>query len=166
MWLFLESSARAISVLCSLVIWTVSPFAQLLTLMLFKFSRECNHPDHYQSPKVRLVITSSLVLLPSIHLTQLYQTSSFAPTTTLMLPRIKFVVFPVSTMMPLKHLIRARLRYVSMFKSYHRSLRTNRCFDLIASDISSLKSRSSDLLYLLRHFSVGYFKPAAQNSSW
>jgi hypothetical protein len=57
-------------------------------------------------------------------------------------------------------------RYISMFRSYHGSLRTNRRFDLIASEISSLKSLSPDLLCLLRHFSVGYFKLAAQNSYW
>jgi hypothetical protein len=66
----------------------------------------------------------------------------------------------------LKHLIRTGLRYLSMFKSCHGSLRTNRCFDLIASEISSLKSLSPDLLCLLRHFSVRYFKPASQNSYW
>jgi hypothetical protein len=35
---------------------------------------------------------------------------------------------PVSTMMRLKHLIRTRLRYFSMFRSCHGSLRTNGCF--------------------------------------
>jgi hypothetical protein len=63
-------------------------------------------------------------------------------------------------------LIRTRLRYLSMFRSCHGSMRTNRCFDLINSESSSLKSLSSDLLCLLRHFSVGYFKPVAQNSDW
>jgi hypothetical protein len=47
-----------------------------------------------------------------------------------------------------------------------RSLRTNGCFDSIAPEISSLKSLSPDLLCLLRHFSIGCFKPAAQNSYW
>jgi hypothetical protein len=75
-------------------------------------------------------------------------------------------VFPVSIMILLKHLIRARLRYLSMFRSCHRSLRTNRCFDLIASEIYSLKSPSPDLLFLLQHFFVGYFRPAMQNSYW
>jgi hypothetical protein len=120
----------------------------------------------YQSPKIRLMIPSSPVLLLSSHLTQLYQTNSLAPMTTSTLPRIKFVVFPVSIMMLLKHLIRTRLRYLSMSRSRHGSFRTNRCFDFIASEISSLKSLSSDLPYLLRHFSVGYFKPVAQNSYW
>jgi hypothetical protein len=105
-------------------------------------------------------------LLPSIHLTQFYHTIFLTPTTTSILPRIKFVVFPVSIMMLLKHLIRTPLRYFSMFRSCHRSLRTNRCFDAIASEISSLKSRSPDLLYLLRYFSVGYSKPAVQHSDW
>jgi hypothetical protein len=54
-------------------------------------------------------------------------------------------------------------RYLSMFRSCHGSLRMNRCFDLISSQISSLESLSPDLLCPLRHFSVGYFKPAAQN---
>jgi hypothetical protein len=79
------------------------------------------------------------------------------------LPRIKFVRLPVSITMLLKHLIRAPLRYLSMFRSCHGSLRINRCFDLIASEISSLKSLSPGLLCLLRHFSVGHFRPAAQN---
>jgi hypothetical protein len=61
------------------------------------------------------------------------------PTTTYTFPRIKFVVFPVSIMMLLKHLIRARMRYLAMFRSCRGSLRTNRCFELIASEISSLK---------------------------
>jgi hypothetical protein len=117
-------------------------------------------------PKIRLRITSSPAFLPSIHLTQLHQTNSLAATTTSTLPRIKFVVFPVSIMMLLKHLIRTRLRYLSMFKSCHGSLRTNRCFDLIAPEISSPKSLSPDLLGLLRHFSVGYFKPIEHNSYW
>jgi hypothetical protein len=56
------------------------------------------------------------------------------------------------------------LRYVAMFGSCHRSLRTNRCFDLIASEIFSLKSLSPDLLCLLRHFSIESFKPIARNS--
>jgi hypothetical protein len=64
----------------------------------------------------------------------------------------------------LKYLIRTRLRYISMFRSCHGSLRTNRCFDVIASEISSLVSPSPDLMCLLQHYSVGYFKPAAQNS--
>jgi hypothetical protein len=119
-----------------------------------------------QSPKFRLVITESPVLFPPIHLTQVYQTNSLASTTTSTLPRIKFVVFPVSIMMLLKLLTRTRPRYFSMFRSCHRSLRTNRCFDLIASEKSPLKSLSPDLLCLLRHFSVDHCKPAAQNSYW
>jgi hypothetical protein len=114
------------------MIWTISLFAQPLILMLFKFSRRCNLPDRDQSPKFRLVMTSSPVLLPSIHLTQLYQTNSLAPTTASTLPRIKFVLFPVSIIIRLKNLIRTRLRYLSLFRSCHGSLRTNRCFDLIA----------------------------------
>jgi hypothetical protein len=145
-------------------LWTISLFAQ--ALMLFKFSRRCNLPEPYQFPKFRLVITSSPVLFPSIHLTQLYQANSLAPTTTSTLPRIKFVVFPVSIMMLLKHLIRTRLRHLSMITSSHGSLRTNMCFDLIASEIFSLKSLSLDLLCFLRHFSVGCFKSVAQNSYW
>jgi hypothetical protein len=144
MWLFLESKAQ--------------PF----TLMLFKFSRRRNLLDPYQFPKLRLVITPSPVLLLSIHLTQLYQTNSLAPTTSSTPPRIKFVVFPVSIMMVLKHLIRTRLKYFSVFRSCHGPLRTNKCFDSIASEISFLESLSPDLLCLLRHFSVGHFKPAAQ----
>jgi hypothetical protein len=101
------------------------------------------------SPEFRLVITSSPVSLPSIHLTQLYQTNSFAPLTTSMIPRTKFVVCPVSIMMLLKHLIRTWLRYLSMFRLCHKSLRINRCFYLIASVISFLKSLSPDLLCLL-----------------
>jgi hypothetical protein len=104
--------------------------------------------------------------IASIHLMQLYQTNSLAPTTTSTLPRIRFVVFPVSIMTLLKHLIRSRLRYFSVFRSCHRSLRTNRCFDLIASEISSLKSLSPGLLCLLRHFSVGYFQHAVHHSHW
>jgi hypothetical protein len=119
-----------------------------LTLMLFKFSRRYNLPDTYQSPKFRSVITSSPVLLPSIHLMQLYQTNSLSPTTTSTFPRIKFVGFPVSIMMLLKHLIRTRLRYLSLFRSCYGSLRTNRCFDLIASEMSSLKSLSPAFLCL------------------
>jgi hypothetical protein len=46
------------------------------------------------------------VLVPLIHLRHLYQTNSLARTTTSTLPRIKFIVFPVSIMMLLKHLIR------------------------------------------------------------
>jgi hypothetical protein len=65
-------------------------------------------------------------------------------------------VFPVSIMILLKHLIGTSLRYLSLFRSCHGSLRTNRYFDLIASEISSLKSLSPGLLCLLRHFSVGY----------
>jgi hypothetical protein len=42
------------------------------------------------------------------------------------------------------------------------SLRTNKCFDLIASEIYSIQSLSPDLLCLLRHFSVRYLKPTAQ----
>jgi hypothetical protein len=120
----------------------------------------------YPSPKFRLVITSSLVWLPSIHMTQLYQTNSLAPTTTSMLTRIRLVVFQVWIMTLLKHLICTRMRYVSIFRSCHGSLKTNKCFDIIASEISSLKSLSLDLLCLLRPFSVGYFKSAAQNSDW
>jgi hypothetical protein len=146
------------------MIWTVSLFAQPLTLMLFKSSRRCNLSDPCQFPKFRLVITPSLVLLPSIHLTQLYQESSLAPATTWTLPRVTFVVFPVSVMILLKHLIRIWLRYLLMFRSCHGSLGTNRCFDLIASEISSLKSLFPELLCLLRHFSLWCFKPAAQNS--
>jgi hypothetical protein len=56
-----------------------------------------------------------------------------------------------------------RRRHLSMFRLCHGSLRANRCFDLIASEVSSLKSLSPDLRRLLRHFSVGYFKPVAQN---
>jgi hypothetical protein len=92
------------------MIWTISLFAHPLTLMLFEFSRWCNLPGPYQFPKFRLVITSSRVLVPSIHPRLLYQTNSLAPTTTPTLPMIKFVVSPVSIMMLLKHLIRARLR--------------------------------------------------------
>jgi hypothetical protein len=87
-------------------------------------------------------------------------------TTTSTLPRIKFILFPVSIMMLLKKLVRTRLRHLSMFRPSHESLRINRRFDLIASEISSLKSLSPDLLCLLRHFSVGYFEPATQNSYW
>jgi hypothetical protein len=64
------------------------------------------------------------------------------PAATSTLPRMKFVVFPVSITMLLKHLIRTRLRYLSMFRLCHGSLRTNRCFGLIASEISLLKSLS------------------------
>jgi hypothetical protein len=106
------------------------------------------------------------VLPPLIHLTQLYQTNSLTTATISTLPRIKFVVFPVLVMMLLKHLIRTQRRYIFMFRLCHGSLRTNSCFDLIASEISSLKSVSLDLLSLLRHFSVGYFTPAAQNLCW
>jgi hypothetical protein len=112
------------------------------------------------------VITLSLLLVPWIHLTQLYHTNSLAPKTTLTLLMVKFVCFPASIMMLLTHLIRTRLRYLSMFGLCHGSLRTNRCFDSIASGISSLKSLSPDLLCLLRHFSVGCFKPVAQNLDW
>jgi hypothetical protein len=166
MWLFLDSRAQAIPLFRSLMTRTISLFAHPLMLMLFKFSRRCNLSDPYQFPIFRLVVTSSPVLLPSIHLTQLYQTNSLAPTRASTLLRIKFVAFPVSMMMLLEDLIHTRLRHLSMFKSCHGSLRTNRCFDLIASESSSLKSLSPDLLCLLRHFSVGYFKPAAQNSYW
>jgi hypothetical protein len=124
----------------------------------------CSRP--WPIPQFRLVITSSPVLPASIHLMQLYQMNSLGPTTSSTLPKIKFVAFPVSIMMLLKLLICTRLRYLSMFRSCHRSLRTNICFDLIASEISSLKSLSPDLLCLLRHFSVGYFKPVAHNSYW
>jgi hypothetical protein len=137
-----------------------------LTLMLFKFSRWCNLPDRCSSPKFRRVITPSPVLLPSIHLMQLYQTNSLAPTTTSTLSGIKFVVFPVSIMILFKYLIRTRLRCPSMFRSCHGSLRNNRCFCLIVSEISPLVSLSPNLLCLLRYFFVGYFQPAAQNSSW
>jgi hypothetical protein len=146
------------------MIWAISLFAQPLTLMLFKSSRRCNLPDPYQSPKFRPVITLSPILLPSIHLTQLRQTNSFAPTTNSTLPRIKTVMFPVSIIMLLKRLIRTRLRYLSMFRLCPGSLKTDRCFDLIASEISSLKLLSPDLLCLLWRFSVGYFKPGEQNS--
>jgi hypothetical protein len=98
------------------MIWTISLFAQPLTLMLFKLSRRPNLPDPYQFPKFCLVRTSSPALLPSIHLTQLYQTNSLDPKTTSTLPMIKFVVFPVSIKMLLKHLIRTQLRYFSMFR--------------------------------------------------
>jgi hypothetical protein len=47
-----------------------------------------------------------------------------------------------------------------------RILGTARCFDLIASEISSPKSLSPDLLCLLQRFYVGHCKPAAQNSYW
>jgi hypothetical protein len=73
---------------------------------------------------------------------------------------------PVSIMILLKHLTRTRVRYLSTFRSCHRSLRTKECFDLIASEISSLKSLSPDHLCLLRHFSVGYLKPVAHSSYW
>jgi hypothetical protein len=86
--------------------------------------------------------------------------------TTSTVPRIKFVVLPVSIMMLLKHLILLQMRCISVFRSYHGSLRTNMCFDLTTSEISSLKLRSPDLPCLLRYFSVGCFKPAAQNSYW
>jgi hypothetical protein len=81
--------------ICFLMIWTISLFTHPLALMLFKSSRWRNLPDPYQSPKFRLVITSSPVLFLSIHLTQLYETNSLAPTTTSSFPRIKFVMFPV-----------------------------------------------------------------------
>jgi hypothetical protein len=55
MWLFLESLAQAISVFCSLMIWPISLFAQLFTLMLFKFSRRFNLPDLYQFPQISTV---------------------------------------------------------------------------------------------------------------
>jgi hypothetical protein len=83
---------------------------------------------------------------------------------TLTLPKIKFVVFPVSIRVLLKYLIRTRLRYLVIFKLCRRSLRTNRCFDLIVSEISYIKSPSLDLLCLLRRFPTAYFKPAPQNS--
>jgi hypothetical protein len=73
-------------------------------------------------------------------------------------------VFPVSTMMLLKYLIRAPMRDASMFKSCHGSFRTNRCVDLIVSEILCLKTIYPDLLCLLWRFSLGYFKLAAQNS--
>jgi hypothetical protein len=69
-------------------------------------------------------------------------------------------------MMLPKHLICTRLRCLSMFRSCHGSLRTSRCFDLIASEIFALKSLSPGLSCPFRHFSVGYFKPVAQNSYW
>jgi hypothetical protein len=72
----------------------------------------------------------------------------------------------VSIMMLLKHLTCTRLRYLSMFRSYRKSLTANRCLDLIASEISSLKSLFPHLRCLLRHFSVRYFKFVAQNSYW
>jgi hypothetical protein len=97
-------------------------------------------------------------------LTRLYQANSLDPTTTSMLPGIKFVGFPVSILMLLKHWICTRLRCLLMFKSCHGSLRTNKCLDLIASEISSLKLPPPDLLCLLWRFSVWYLKPAAQNS--
>jgi hypothetical protein len=146
-----------------MMIWMILLFVKLFILMLFEFSRRCNLSDHYQSPKICLVGASNPVLLPSTRLTQLYQANSLATTTTSTLPRIKFVVFRVSIMMLAKHLTRTRLRYFSMFRSCHGSLRTNRCFDLIASEISSLKSLSPDLLCLFRRFAVGYFEPVAQN---
>jgi hypothetical protein len=79
MWPFLESRAQATSVFGSLAIRTISLFAQPLKLMLFKFSRRCNLPDPDQSPKFRLVTTSSPVLRPSIPLAQLYQLDSRCP---------------------------------------------------------------------------------------
>jgi hypothetical protein len=162
-WLLLEARAHQISVFCSLMIWTISLFVHPLTLMLFKFSRRCNLPDLDQFPQ----ISPGDNIEPGIaSIDPLLSDKSPAPTTTSTLPKIKFVVFLVSFMILLKHLIRTWLRYLSMFRSCHGSLRTNRCFDLMASDISFLKSVSSDLLCLLQHFSVGYFKPAAQNSYW
>jgi hypothetical protein len=127
-----------------------------------QYSRPPSDPQNFPWGYIML----SPALLPPIHLTQLYQTNSLAPSTTSMLPRIKFIVFPVSIMMLLKHLIRTRLKYLSMFKSCHGSLRTNGCFDLIAPEISSFKSLPLDLLCLLRPFSVEHFIPAAQNSYW
>jgi hypothetical protein len=109
-------------------------------------------------------------LLPSIHLAQLYQMNSLAsrtaPTTNSTLPRIKFVVFPVSIMMMLKHLIRTWLTYVSIFRSCHGSLRTNKCFNLVASEIflsnhylqtfcACCDTSPSDTLNLLRPIRIG-----------
>jgi hypothetical protein len=74
------------------------------------------------------------------------------------------IVFPASIMMPLKYLIRTRLRFLLMVGSCHGSLRTNRPVDSIVSERSDLKLMYSDLLCLLRRFSVGYFRPAAQKS--
>jgi hypothetical protein len=142
---------------------TVRPAVDLDVVQIIE-TMQSSRPQQF--PKFRPVMTSSSVLLPSIHLAQLYQTSSLAPTTISMFSRIKFVVFPVSIMMLLKHLIRTRLSYLSMFISCHGSLKANRCFDLIASEISSLKSLSPALLCLLQHFSVGYFKPVARHSYW
>jgi hypothetical protein len=90
--------------------------------------------------------------------------NSLAPMKILTLPRVEFIVFPVSIVILLKHLIHTRMRYLSIFRSCHGFFMTNRCFDLITSEISSLKLPSPDLLCLLRHFSVGYFEHAAQNS--
>jgi hypothetical protein len=53
MWLFLESRAQAVFVLCFLMIWTISLFAQSLTLMLFKFSRRCAFQTATNSPIFR-----------------------------------------------------------------------------------------------------------------
>jgi hypothetical protein len=79
-------------------------------------------------------------------------------------PRIRLILFAVSTMMLLKYLTRAPMRYPSMFRSCHGSLRTDRCLDLIVSEILYLKAIYPDLLCLLRRFSVRYFKRAVQNS--
>jgi hypothetical protein len=89
--------------------------------------------------------------------------NSLDPMTTSTLPRIRLIVFAVSTMMLLKHLIHAPMRWPSMFRSCHGSLRNNRCFDLIVSEISCLKAIYPDLLYLLRCFFPGYFKSVGQN---
>jgi hypothetical protein len=59
--------------------WTISLFVQPLTLMLLKFSRRCNLPHPDQSRKFHLVITPSPILLPMIHLTQLYAVETFDP---------------------------------------------------------------------------------------
>jgi hypothetical protein len=45
--------------------------------------------------------------------------------TTSALPRIRLIVLPVATMMLLKYLVHAPMRYPSMFRSCHGSLRTN-----------------------------------------
>jgi hypothetical protein len=116
------------------------------------------------NPKFRLVIVSNQVLVPSTHLTQLSQKNSLAPMTTSTLPRIRLIMVPVSIMVLVKYLIRTPMRFPSMFRSCHGSLRTNKCFDLIVLEISYLKAIYPYLLCLLRRFSVGYFKPAAQNS--
>jgi hypothetical protein len=143
-----------------------SLFAQPLMLMKFKFSRRCNLPDPCQSPRFRLVITSSPIFLPWIHLMQLYQTNSLAPTNYFDAPEDQIRCVPSLNHDVVETFDPYPLRYLSIFRSCHGSLRTNKCFDLIALEISSFKSLSLDLLGLLRHFSVGYFEPAMQNSDW